>query len=99
MQARDVILKPIITEASMQRADQKVYQFQVNRKATKTDVKEAVAEIFSVDVVKVNIANYRGKKKHMGRYEGYTARIKKATVSLSSDSKAIEIFQNQEEKN
>ncbi|WP_439425838.1 50S ribosomal protein L23 [Oenococcus alcoholitolerans] len=99
MQARDVILKPIITEASMQRADQKVYQFQVNRKATKTDVKEAVAEIFSVDVVKVNIANYRGKKKRMGRYEGYTSRIKKATVSLSSDSKAIEIFQNQEEKN
>lgn len=98
MQARDVILRPIITEASMSKADAKVYVFEVNRKATKTDVKAAIAEIFNVTVKKVNIANVRGKNKRMGRYEGLTRNRKKATVSLTSDSKAIEVFQNQEEK-
>ncbi|MFT8412762.1 MAG: 50S ribosomal protein L23 [Oenococcus oeni] len=97
MQARDIILRPIITESSMAGADRKVYQFEVNRKATKTDVKVAVADVFGVTVKKVNIANVRGKNKRMGRYQGLTRNRKKATVSLTADSKDIEVFKNQEE--
>lgn len=83
MQARDVILRPIITESSMTGADKKVYQFEVNRKATKTDVKVAIAEIFDVTVKKVNIANVRGKNKRMGRYEGLTRNRKKSNSEFN----------------
>ncbi|OIM09319.1 50S ribosomal protein L23 [Oenococcus oeni] len=87
----------VLTESSMAGADRKVYQFEVNRKATKTDVKVAVADVFGVTVKKVNIANVRGKNKRMGRYQGLTRNRKKATVSLTADSKDIEVFKNQEE--
>jgi large subunit ribosomal protein L23 len=98
MEARDVILRPVITEASMAGVENKVYQFEVDRRATKLDVKRAIKEIFEVEVKKVNIANVRGRNKRMGRYAGQTRRRKKATIYLTADSKAIEIYNQGSEK-
>ena len=66
------------------------YTFDVDVRATKTQVKHAVEEIFDVKVEKVNIMNVKPKKKRMGRYEGYTNRRRKAIVKLSEGS--IELF-------
>lgn len=73
MEARDIILRPVVTEASMAGMDNKRYTFDVDLRATKTQVKNAVEEIFGVKVVKVNIMNVKGKLKRQGRYEGYTS--------------------------
>ena len=89
----DVILKPIITEQSMDMAADKKYVFKVADTANKTEVRQAVEEIFGVDVAKVNIMNVNGKVKRMGRTVGRTASYKKAIVTLAADSKEIEIFQ------
>lgn len=92
MEARDVILRPVITEASMADLDDKRYTFDVNVQATKTQVKKAIEEIFDVKVVKVNVMNVNGKLKRQGRYAGYTKKRRKAIVSLSADSKEIKLF-------
>ena len=89
----DVILKPVISERSMDDAAQKRYTFKVARDANKTQVKLAVQEIFGVEVEKVNIMNVKGKKKRMGRNVGMTAASKKAIVTLTDKSKEIEFFQ------
>lgn len=89
----DVILKPVITEVSMENAQVKKYTFKVAVDANKTEVKNAVEEIFGVEVKKVNIMNIKGKLKRMGRTAGYTAASKKAIVTLTDDSKEIEFFQ------
>ena len=73
-------------------ADKK-YVFKVADTANKTEVRQAVEEIFGVDVAKVNIMNVNGKVKRMGRTVGRTASYKKAIVTLTADSKEIEIFQ------
>ena len=90
----DVILKPVISEKSMDAAQAKKYTFKVAVDANKTEVKNAVEEIFGVEVAKVNIMNVVGKKKRMGRYVGMTAATKKAIVTLTEDSKEIEFFQS-----
>ena len=90
----DVILKPVISEESMDVALNKKYTFKVAVDANKTEVKNAVEEIFGVEVAKVNIMNVVGKKKRMGRYEGMTAASKKAIVTLTESSKEIEFFQS-----
>ncbi|WP_178197462.1 50S ribosomal protein L23 [Ligilactobacillus sp. Marseille-Q7487] len=92
MEARDVILRPVITEASMADMDNKRYTFDVDTRATKYQIKDAVEEIFGVQVAKVNVMNVKGKKKRMGRYEGYTKKRRKAIVTLSADSKEITLF-------
>ncbi|MGX5377667.1 50S ribosomal protein L23 [Ligilactobacillus sp. LYQ135] len=92
MESRDVILRPVITEASMADMDDKRYTFDVDTRATKTQVKSAVEDIFDVKVAKVNIMNVKGKKKRMGRYEGYTKKRRKAIVTLTSDSNEIKLF-------
>ena len=89
----DVVLKPVISEKSMDDAQAKKYTFQVAKDANKTQVKLAVEEIFGVEVKKVNIMNVNGKKKRMGRYVGMTASSKKAIVTLTDKSKEIEFFQ------
>lgn len=89
----DVILKPVISERSMDDAQEKKYTFKVNKDANKTQVKLAVEEIFGVEVEKVNIMNVRGKQKRMGRNVGMTASSKKAIVKLTPGSKEIEFFQ------
>ena len=91
--AYDVIIKPVITEQSMDVAAEKKYSFKVATDANKTQVKLAIEEIFGVEVKKVNIMNYDGKVKRMGRTQGKTAAYKKAIVTLTDNSKEIEFFQ------
>ena len=90
----DVILKPVISEKSMEDAQNKKYTFKVAVDANKTQVKHAVEEIFEVEVKKVNIMNVVGKQKRMGRSVGMTAATKKAIVTLTEKSKEIEFFQS-----
>ena len=92
MDVRDVILRPVVTEASMAEMDNKRYQFDVDVRATKAQVKNAVEKVFNVKVAKVNIMNIKGKKKRMGRYEGYTKKRRKAIVTLTADSDEIKLF-------
>ena len=89
----DIILKPVITERSMDDAAMKKYTFKVAPDANKTQIKEAVEEIFGVDVEKVNVINVKGKLKRMRRYVGRTAKSKKAIVTLTESSKEIEFFE------
>ena len=91
--AYDVIIKPVVTENSMEDAQAKKYTFKVAVDANKTEVKNAVEEIFGVEVAKVNIMNVKGKLKRMGRNVGMTAASKKAIVTLTESSKEIEFFQ------
>ncbi len=93
MDARDVIKRPVITEHSTEIMVDKKYTFEVDVRANKTQVKDAVEEIFGVKVAKVNIMNYKGKFKRMGRYAGYTNKRRKAVVTLTQDSKEIELFE------
>lgn len=88
----DIIIKPIITEASMDMLDAKKYVFKVQRGATKADVAHAVEEMFKVKVADVNTINMKKKPKRMGVHAGYTSEWKKAIVTLTADSKTIEFF-------
>ena len=90
----DVIIRPIITENSMDMAADKKYAFKVAQDSNKTEVRKAIEEIFGVDVAKVNIVNVNGKKKRLGRTFGTTSSYKKAIVTLTPDSKEIELFQD-----
>jgi len=94
METRDVILRPVITEASMADMDNKRYTFDVDTRATKTQVKLSIEDIFDVKVAKVNIMNVKGKKKRMGRYEGFTKKRRKAIVTLTAESKEIKFFED-----
>ncbi len=94
MNAYDIIIKPILSEKSYDGISEKRYTFKVAKCATKTDIKNAVEEIFKVKVDKVNTANYDGKVKRLGRHEGRTASYKKAIVTLTKESKAIEFFES-----
>ena len=90
----DVIIRPIITENTMDMAADKKYAFKVAKDANKTEVRKAIEEIFGVDVAKVNIMNVSGKRKRLGRTIGTTSSFKKAIVTLTPDSKEIELFQD-----
>ena len=90
----DIIVKPVLTEKSYGGVPLKDYTFIVNKKATKTQIKQAVEEVFGVKVERVNVTNYDGKVKRMGRNEGRRAAFKKAYVKLTEDSKAIEFFES-----
>ena len=89
----DVIIKPVISERSMDDAANKKYTFKVAVNANKTEVKHALEEIFGVEVEKVNIMNVQGKVKRMGRNVGRRPATKKAIVTLTAKSKEIEFFQ------
>lgn len=90
----DVILKPIITEKSMDAMAEKKYTFQVHPEANKQMIKEAVEKMFEgTKVAKVNTMNLDGKTKRRGMVYGKTAKTKKAIVQLTEDSKDIEIFE------
>lgn len=90
---RDVLKRPVITERSADLMTEKKYTFEVDVKANKTEVKDAVEQIFGVKIEKVNIMNYKGKFKRVGRYSGMTNKRRKAIVKLTEDSKEIEIFE------
>ena len=94
MNAYDVILRPVITEQSMETVAEKKYVFQVAINATKTEIKAAVEEIFGVKVAKINTIRMQGKVKRTGAYPaGRRAETKKAIVTLTADSKTIELFE------
>ena len=89
----DVILKPVVTEKSMAGMGEKKYTFLVHPEANKSQIKEAVEKMFEGTKVKaVNTINYDGKKKRRGIVVGRTAKTKKAIVTLTAESKDIEIF-------
>lgn len=90
---RDIIKRPIITEKSADLMVDKKYTFEVDPRANKTQIRQAVEEIFGVTVVRVNTMNYKGKFKRFGRHSGYTRKRKKAIVELSADSKELEFFE------
>ena len=89
----DVLKRPVVTERSMDDSAEKKYTFIVDKRANKTEIKNAVEEAFGVQVVKVNTANFDGKLKRQGRTQGYTPSYKKAIVKLSESSKTIEFFE------
>ncbi len=90
----DVILKPVLTEKSMNAMAEKKYTFLVHTDATKSQIKEAVEKMFDgTKVAKVNTMNYDGKSKRRGRTEGKTSKTKKAVVQLTADSTDIELFE------
>ena len=90
---RDIIKRPVITERSIGQMEEKKYTFEVDVKANKTEVKNAIEAIFDVEVAKVNVQNYKPKFRRMGRHAGYTKRRRKAIVTLTENSKEIEIFE------
>ena len=91
--AQDIIIKPIITEASMMGVMTKKYTFKVASDANKIEIAKAVEELFGVKVAKVNTVTVNGKLRRYGRFEGYTASWKKAIVTLTEDSATIEFFE------
>ena len=89
---QDIIIKPIITEASMDVIGDKRYTFKVRSDATKPEIAKAVEAMFGVKVEKVNTINMKKKPKRLGVHFGYTSEWKKAVVTLTADSKTIEFF-------
>ena len=83
---RDIIKAPIITEKASILKENNVYTFSVDVKANKTQIKQAIEAIFNVKVESVNIINVHPRKKRVGRYSGYTNRVKKAIVKLKEGS-------------
>ncbi|MBQ6104887.1 MAG: 50S ribosomal protein L23 [Lachnospiraceae bacterium] len=89
----DVILKPVVTEKTMNSMADKKYAFYVNPDATKTQIAEAVEKMFAgTKVAKVNTMNLNGKNRRRGLIVGKTSEKKKAIVQLTADSAEIEIF-------
>ena len=89
---QDIIIKPIITEASMDALADKRYTFKVRSDATKPEIAKAVETMFGVKVEKVNTISMKKKPKRMGVHAGYTSEWKKAIVRLTENSETIEFF-------
>lgn len=89
---QDIILKPVITEKSMDGLQAGKYTFKVATDANKTEIKSAVEKLFGVKVAKVNTMNCTGRARRVGRFFGKRADWKKAIVTLTEDSKTIEFF-------
>ena len=93
MNARDIIIAPVITEKAVAALPEKKYTFRVAKGANKIEIAKAIETIFEgTKVAKVNTISMKGRKRRMGRSEGYTTDWKKAVVTLSADSKTIEFF-------
>lgn len=90
--AQDIIIKPIVTERSMEGLQEKKYTFKVLKTANKIEIAKAAEELFGVKVAKVNTMNCNGKSKRVGMKSGYTSDWKKAIITLEEDSKTIEFF-------
>ena len=94
MRTFDIIKKPILSEKTYAGIQSKKYAFVVDKNANKVEIKKAVEEIFGVKVKSVNTANVNGKLKRQGKTQGYKSDYKKAYVTLTADSKAIEFFES-----
>lgn len=89
----DIIIAPVVSERSMELTDGNKYVFKVDRKANKSEIKEAVETIFeNVKVKKVNTINMKGKSTRYGMITGKKSDWKKAIVTLTDDSREIELF-------
>ena len=88
----EIIIKPVITEASMDRMANKTYTFKVAKDATKPEIAEAVEKMFGVEVACVRTINMKKKPKRVRYQIGYTSAWKKAIVTLTADSKTIAFF-------
>ncbi len=88
----DVIIRPIITEASMDRIADKKYTFEVAKNSNKVEIAKACEELFGVKVEKVTVIAMKSKNKRVGYHLGKTSEWKKAIVKLTADSKTIEFF-------
>ena len=85
MRPEDIIIAPVITEKSNDGMQEGKYTFEVNKKATKVDIANAVEKLFEVKVLKVNTVTVKGKTKRVGRYEGKTSDWKKAIVTIDTN--------------
>lgn len=92
MNAHQIIIRPLITEKNTNLMSYNKYCFEVDRQATKPEIKRAVEELFSVSVTKVHTMNVRGKLRRRGTRFGYTADWKKAIVTLAEGDR-IELFE------
>lgn len=90
--AHDVIIRPVISEKSMDSAHLRQYTFEVDKRANKTEIRQAIEEIFGVQVASVNTMLTYGRIKRQGKTSGRTSTIKKAIITLKSGSKGIEYF-------
>ncbi|WP_058300196.1 50S ribosomal protein L23 [Gorillibacterium timonense] len=90
---RDIIKRPVITERTSDLMAMKKYVFEVDIRANKTEIKQAVEAIFKVKVVSVNTLRMPAKPKRYGRYSGFRSEWKKAIVALSPESKELEFFE------
>ncbi len=90
----DIVVRPVVTEASMAGVAERKYTFEVLRAANKLEIARAVEELFGVKVAKVNTMNVRGRLKRQGLHSGYTPKWKKAIVTLTEKSKGIEFFES-----
>ena len=94
MNMYDIVKRPVITEQSMENVADKKYVFEVDINANKTEIKAAIEAIFEVKVAKINTIRMQGKVKRTGAYPaGRRAAYKKAIVTLTADSKTIELFE------
>ncbi len=89
---QDIVIKPIITERSMDALQTGKYTFKVDKNANKIEIANAVEKLFDVEVAKVNTMNCIGRTKRVGKFVGKKADWKKAIVTLKADSKTIEFF-------
>jgi large subunit ribosomal protein L23 len=90
---RDIIKRPVITERTADMMSSNKYVFEVDLRANKTEIKDAVQRIFDVKVLNVNTLRVKGKPKRVGKHMGRRSDWKKAIVQLSEDSKALEFFE------
>jgi large subunit ribosomal protein L23 len=90
--SQDIIIKPIITERSMDMLADKCYVFKVQPDATKPEIAAAIEEMFGVEVASVNTISMKKKPKRLGVHAGYSGEWKKAIVSLKPSSKTIAFF-------
>jgi len=94
MNAYDVIRRPVITEkATVLKEDEHTLCFEVDRRATALDVRRAVETVFKVKVDDVRVINVRGKRKRLGRFQGFAPDWKKAYVKLAADQTMVEYFE------
>lgn len=93
--AQDIVLRPVVSERSMAAVADKKFTFEVDKRANKIEIAQAVETIFPGTKVKsVNTMHVRGQLRRQGQHMGYTASWKKAIVTLTKDSKTIEFFQS-----
>ncbi len=94
MSARDIIIRPVVTEKTMKLADENKITFEVSKNANKISVAQAINEIYGIKPEKINIVNVHPKKKRMGRFVGKTNAVKKAIVTLP-EGQTIDIFDSE----